>query len=63
MVEKTITRTVGMAKSKKDPVILPLHYVVKVVDSKTNAAIDAWLNCKALQIILSFHHPQKGWAC
>ena len=27
--------------SRKDPVILPLRYVVKVVDAKTNAAVDA----------------------
>jgi outer membrane protein OmpA-like peptidoglycan-associated protein len=41
VVEKTITRTVGMAKSKKDPIILPLRYLVKITDSKTNAPLDA----------------------
>jgi outer membrane protein OmpA-like peptidoglycan-associated protein len=41
MVEKTVTRTVGMAKSEKVPIIVPLKYVVKVVDSKTNAPLEA----------------------
>lgn len=41
MVEKTVPRTVGMAKSQKEIVIVPLKYVVKVVDAKTNLPIEA----------------------
>ncbi len=41
MVEKTVSRTVGMAKSEKVPVIIPLKYVVTVVDSKSNLPLEA----------------------
>jgi len=41
MVEKTITRTVGMAKSERVAVIVPLKYEVKVLDSKTNLPVEA----------------------
>ena len=41
VVEKTVNRTVGMAVSQKTVVILPLKYVVKVVDAKTNTPLSA----------------------
>jgi len=41
MVEKTVTRTVGMVKSEKEYTITPLKYQVTVVDAQTNQLLDS----------------------
>jgi outer membrane protein OmpA-like peptidoglycan-associated protein len=60
MVEKTITRTVGMAKSKKDPVIIPLKFIVKVVDSKTNIPVEATVKLQSTPDNTAITSTAKG---
>jgi outer membrane protein OmpA-like peptidoglycan-associated protein len=60
MVEKTVTRTVGMAKSERVPVIVPLKYVVKVVDSKSNLPIDAAVKFESTPDNTSLTATPKG---
>lgn len=60
MVEKTVTQTVGMAKSDKVIKVLPLKFAVKVIDGKTNLLLEATVKLASMPDNTMLNPSPKG---
>jgi outer membrane protein OmpA-like peptidoglycan-associated protein len=60
MVEKVVSRTVGMAKSDKAPVIIPLKYVVKVLDAASKVPLEALVKLQSTPDNIAIASTPKG---